>query len=778
MDPSGAPSPPSGFGQQGNDYQQWNDFDLSGHLPELPDDIPENLFQNDPYNTDENANREIGNQVPHAGFEETLDVQTHQDVHTQPEVFWYDHGADNPQAHGGPEFGYADQDEQGFYPQESAFDTEMGYRREDAFQPDSAFQTDMQTSNAFDNNMALHADTHFQGGPLFHTDPPVPVNSQLPGPHFQMNPQFAGPHFPIQPSGNVLQTTYPAASRIILPIQDALLHYQSQPVFLIGGFAGNSLGLAERNHLHTLQNEPVRYAETVQIANANSAILQGPGYHGFPQNQPYQHHFVDQQGAAGIWPVVDAYDQEEYLDAEVSNLEASGQPEANFSHQNNADNRSDVDFHAQMPLTVDEDIGSPTMNNIQTVPNNSAPTYTHSRSVTMPSLSIPAPAPVSPSTPAPAPTQGPGNDTRRRAASHTHRQPRVRQIMPRSDPIQRLPATHPIRQQAITVGHGTRGGINQLAFFGGETVARTIHPLTVERGRVGRAGSSAYPSADTVLPARLTLAEICRLYPNHVWGSLLRVFIAEGWTAEQVWQALPASYRHNEASTRPWNYLQAAFGRETDQMTREETGRKRIPKKRKVDADSDDGVPAGSQPGSPPLASPDAAVPSLASLPTLGTGPVLPPLSPDPAMHQTGPAADMMALQELQNNVELRRQRIMAVLLQTERFLGRSDSENRIRQATMDAYRLRLTTWTQGVVDRLAGSIPGEDLSRLNPPALLRRAFEIQNPALPTETPQEYRARAMWYAWRRYLDVVTSWLIDCEQERDELVQMTQDIYRW
>ncbi|EXJ70839.1 uncharacterized protein A1O5_05830 [Cladophialophora psammophila CBS 110553] len=82
---------------------------------------------------------------------------------------------------------------------------------------------------------------------------------------------------------------------------------------------------------------------------------------------------------------------------------------------------------------------------------------------------------------------------------------------------------------------------------------------------------------DQFLPAGLSLTQVVHSYPRHAWGSMLRVYMAEGWTAERMWNHLPHDFRRNQGAQRPWNYIQAAMGREVDKMFEEETGRKRVP---------------------------------------------------------------------------------------------------------------------------------------------------------------------------------------------------------
>jgi hypothetical protein len=60
---------------------------------------------------------------------------------------------------------------------------------------------------------------------------------------------------------------------------------------------------------------------------------------------------------------------------------------------------------------------------------------------------------------------------------------------------------------------------------------------------------------------------------------MLRIFLSERWDARRIWDLLPDNMRNN-SSNRPWNYLQAAMGREVDTMMQEDTGIRRIPLKK------------------------------------------------------------------------------------------------------------------------------------------------------------------------------------------------------
>lgn len=143
-----------------------------------------------------------------------------------------------------------------------------------------------------------------------------------------------------------------------------------------------------------------------------------------------------------------------------------------------------------------------------------------------------------------------------------------------SDPLPRLPASYlttivPVRRFQA----GFNSGRNLMALFGTDNVPRTRYPLRVEGGRSAAEFpqlTRAYPSSDTVIPMGTSLNEIIRDYPLHVWGTGLRLFLAEGWGAQRVYNQLAQGVRRTGAKTRPWNYIQQAYGREARLMADEQ----------------------------------------------------------------------------------------------------------------------------------------------------------------------------------------------------------------
>jgi hypothetical protein len=87
-------------------------------------------------------------------------------------------------------------------------------------------------------------------------------------------------------------------------------------------------------------------------------------------------------------------------------------------------------------------------------------------------------------------------------------------------------------------------------------------------------GIAGYPRKDRdVVAAGLTLKEVCQQHPEQVWGTMLRIFMAEGWTPVDVYQALPEDVKDvikDRCHNRPQNFLQAAWRRETDKMMMED----------------------------------------------------------------------------------------------------------------------------------------------------------------------------------------------------------------
>lgn len=103
----------------------------------------------------------------------------------------------------------------------------------------------------------------------------------------------------------------------------------------------------------------------------------------------------------------------------------------------------------------------------------------------------------------------------------------------------RLPADHNSGGFLVVLNDSSE----RLAFFGDDDVLRTQHNYYVLAGRLPCQEVRGYPSLSTPVPARTSLEEICKQYPNHVSGRMLLVFAAAGWSTKQIWAALPPAFK-------------------------------------------------------------------------------------------------------------------------------------------------------------------------------------------------------------------------------------------
>ncbi|RMZ85322.1 hypothetical protein DV736_g6585, partial [Chaetothyriales sp. CBS 134916] len=160
------------------------------------------------------------------------------------------------------------------------------------------------------------------------------------------------------------------------------------------------------------------------------------------------------------------------------------------------------------------------------------------------------------------------------------KKPRERQGWYYSRPHATYPASANWGPNPVEIGRGRQSGRNHLAKFGDDPTPRLKWALIIRNPKDEHNNPvvRAYPNPRLVpVPARTSLKEMCEKYPRHVWGTGLRVFGCEQWGAKEIWQLLPQDYRLESAAQRPWNYLQAAMGRELDKVAAEE-GRPRIKK--------------------------------------------------------------------------------------------------------------------------------------------------------------------------------------------------------
>lgn len=306
-----------------------------------------------------------------------------------------------------------------------------------------------------------------------------------------------------------------------------------------------------------------------------------------------------------------------------------------------------------------------------------------------------------------------GGDAGHYTANFTQRCPRLT----RSDPHVRLPEDDPVPPQARPIGQGEHAGRNLLAMFGNDTQPRTRYRLQIERAR-GRSNSSAfskYPASTTTLPARLTLTEICQQYPNHVWGSALRMFEAEGWDGHRIWDALPRNARHDSARERPWNYIQRIFTRERENVFFERTGTRwqEVRDQRR------------------------------------------------PAQ----PARRLSEREQLEQLAAHEVPRALQVIRRIYEAMGRPLPEQDARAA----FRLR-HDWFLGRVNQMIGlgQQPGQEPSVANIIDALETLWSQYNTWAGQETYAQWQIRARAAAWRMYVVNLQRWLQRWEQELDQL----------
>lgn len=90
------------------------------------------------------------------------------------------------------------------------------------------------------------------------------------------------------------------------------------------------------------------------------------------------------------------------------------------------------------------------------------------------------------------------------------------------------------------------------------TVRLPMGPQTLQlEVNEGKTTFKNFPSHTSRLPNGISFGDVCRYFPNHLWGRILLEFETSGrWTMQQVWNACHASGRHGGNNGREWNYLQ------------------------------------------------------------------------------------------------------------------------------------------------------------------------------------------------------------------------------
>jgi hypothetical protein len=119
-------------------------------------------------------------------------------------------------------------------------------------------------------------------------------------------------------------------------------------------------------------------------------------------------------------------------------------------------------------------------------------------------------------------------------------------------------------------------GRNLMAIIGNDPIPRTRCNIQIRRGRTGGSAYTDFPEPTTEIPAGTSLDDICSFYPNHVWGTGLRLFMHEQSKPAHMYTKLPDKFKPKDQKDRPHNYLQQAFGREQDHILKERKGIKRV----------------------------------------------------------------------------------------------------------------------------------------------------------------------------------------------------------
>lgn len=341
-----------------------------------------------------------------------------------------------------------------------------------------------------------------------------------------------------------------------------------------------------------------------------------------------------------------------------------------------------------------------------------------------------------PVTPAKSPsTQGDlntsGVTTARVLASNSRlgivRPPRNRAPVPASDPHPRLPTNWVFPQTPEQIGEGLGSGRNWLVVIESQIEPVLRAPLIVVRCKREPAGQSPsnYPDETNVIPAGLPLSHVCRVFPRHVWGEMLRIFISERWHARRIWELLPPDVRNN-ANHRPWNYLQAAMGREVDTMALEETGIRRIPVKREKSEDANDAN--------------------------------VHPLQQD----QQSAEEDRGSRMTIDELIEYTRQTRMVGINDEREILWLRYGQGTEEEAER-AWRLRHERWGRSIFEAMeAVDINPEGIKE--PIEMMRIVWMWMNERRDTESEEDYIARSRWHAWRNYAGVIQTLAANVDEE--------------
>ena len=118
------------------------------------------------------------------------------------------------------------------------------------------------------------------------------------------------------------------------------------------------------------------------------------------------------------------------------------------------------------------------------------------------------------------------------------------------------------------IGKGLKSGKGYLGYLDPSRpdTAVTNRPLKIDGKKLSKPFAK-YPAPEQIIPAGLSLGDICSMYPNHVWGQTLRIFAAEDLNGTQVHAMLPHDFLVNQKKAlqgRKANYMEHAIGRQAD----------------------------------------------------------------------------------------------------------------------------------------------------------------------------------------------------------------------
>ncbi|KIX97349.1 uncharacterized protein Z520_06801 [Fonsecaea multimorphosa CBS 102226] len=219
---------------------------------------------------------------------------------------------------------------------------------------------------------------------------------------------------------------------------------------------------------------------------------------------------------------------------------------------------------------------------------------------------------------------------------------------------------------------------------------------------------------------------------------MLRVFISEGLSADYIWRLTPPDMRNTRSIMRPWNYIQAAIGREVDRMVFEETGIRRVPPPRprrtsnNSDNNNDDDNDEDDSSESDDVSSEDAV--------------------------RTPADLTVRELQEIARITQNRSREVQATIID---HTGQE-------QVQRDRWRQTRQDWARELRDAYAVDTGTDMPPTNNPVVMLRILWRSQNVQNEDETVDEYVARANWNAWNMFARQAQVFLRELEAELEAI----------